>query len=313
MTICRTTPKTLLEASNQLRAGGVVSFPTETVYGLGCDTFNQEAVSAVYALKSRPKNNPMIAHVLDISWVNKLCTGWDDKCEQLAQQFWPGPLAIVLPKKENVPLAACGGFNTIAIRCPNHPVALKLLELFEAPISAPSANKYGHISPTKAQHVEEEFDGLVTVLDGGPCEKGIESTVISMVNTPTILRLGSIGIEEITSVVKDTEILTSSLQTNSPGTAMRHYAPNTPTKLLHKKDIGDMCDKKSVVIVIESMPHKAKHTIKMPNDAGDYAKKLYASLREADSVGATQIIIEKPTCAPGWEAVLDRLQRCCAE
>ncbi len=312
MTIYTPTPKTVLKAAHKLRSGGVVSFPTETVYGLGCDTFNKSAVSIVYKLKSRPRNNPMITHILNTSWVNTLCTGWDNRCQNLAQHFWPGPLTLVLPKKDSVPTEACGGFNTIAIRCPSHDVAVQLLKLFDGPISAPSANKHGHISPTTAQHVEDEFGKQLMVLDGGPCEKGIESTVLSMVNTPTVLRPGSITPEEISKITGRVETTTTTTQTNSPGTTGRHYAPNTPTKLFNKDDV-ETHNNGAVVLVIESAPKNVKHVIHMPDNASDYAKKLYASLRYADAIGATQICIEKPQDTQRWQAVLDRLHRCCAE
>ena len=300
---CTLAAKTLLD-------GGVVSFPTETVYGLGCDTFNESAINEVYALKNRPKNNPMIAHVLDVSWVNQLCTRWSDECNQLVEAFWPGPLAIVVPRKEPVPKTACGGFDTIAIRSPSHPVARMLLATFDNPISAPSANKSGHISPTTAQHVVDEFGESITILDGGSCERGIESTVISMTSAPTILRLGSVTPEEIQNIIGEVHTKPMSSQSNSPGTSTRHYAPITKVMLLEGKHICEVNDPDCIVITMHANPVAARCNFQMPKNAQEYARKLYLILREADAIGANLICIEKPPNSQKWQAINDRLQRC---
>ncbi len=234
MTIVQPTTSSIQNATETLQAGGIVAFATETVYGLGCDTFNRSAIELVYRTKGRPAHNPMIAHILDVSWVTTLTDGWDDDCEKLAKSFWPGPLTIVLPKKENVPKEACGGRNTIAIRCPRHQVAQQLLECFGQPISAPSANKSGYISPTTAIHVDEEYHHEILVLDGGPCEKGIESTVISLVEKPTILRLGSVPQSEIEECIGSVFYTRELSQTNSPGTSLQHYSPHAAAKHTHE-------------------------------------------------------------------------------
>jgi L-threonylcarbamoyladenylate synthase len=300
-------------AAKKLRDGGIVCFSTETVYGVGCDTFSEPAIAKVYKLKNRPTNNPMIAHILDVSWTNQLCSGWSNKCSLLATCFWPGPLTIILPKKESVPESACGGFDTIAMRCPSHPVARALLAEFDNPISAPSANKSGHISPTTARHVEDEFGDAITIIDGGPCEKGIESTVISMVNQPTIMRLGSVSVEEIRNTIGAVEIKTSVTQQNSPGTLMRHYAPNTKTNLLNKEEMDKTSDLDCVAIAIQGNPVLTKQVFQMPSNAQEYAKVLYSTLREADNAGVSRIVIERPCTAPVWLAVIDRLERCCSD
>ncbi len=312
MTIVSPAQESYNLAVKKLRDGDIVSFSTETVYGLGCDTFNEEAITTIYALKNRPTNNPMIAHVLDVSWVGKLCTGWNEKCDQLADRFWPGPLTIVLPKKEAVPKSACGGFETIAIRCPAHPVARALLAQFGNPVSAPSANKYGNISPTTAQHVEEEFGGSVMVIDGGPCEKGIESTVVSMVAQPEVLRFGSVSVEELSDTIGQVCSTIATSQINAPGTTMRHYAPQTPTTSINQNQMDSVNDFGCVVLTIHATPIAAKRAIQMPASSKDYAKKLYAALREADASGANHIYIETPQKTPEWQAVHDRLFRCCA-
>ncbi len=313
MTICQPNKEAITKATTLLEEGGVVSFATETVYGLGCDTFNRDAIETIYAIKNRPKNNPMIAHILDVAWVNQLSTGWSEQCDLLAEAFWPGPLTIVLPKKETVPATACGGFSTIAMRCPSHPTARMLLASFDNPISAPSANVSGHISPTTAQHVEDELGAEVLVLDGGPCEKGIESTVLSMVATPTILRLGSISTDSIESCIGGVVCNTPATQTNSPGTTSRHYAPRTPVKLFTKQKISEINDDTCVVLVLHGTPKRANQTISMPTTPDAYARSLYASLREADTTHAKCIAIESPPPGIQWNATHDRLRRSCAE
>jgi L-threonylcarbamoyladenylate synthase len=310
VTILQPTDETIQQAAEQLARGDVVAFSTETVYGLGCDTFNDLAIKKVYKLKNRPTNNPTIAHVLEKDWTERLCVGWNNLCDLLATNFWPGALTLVLPKKDTVPTLACGGFDTIAIRCPSHPVARKLLSEFKGPISAPSANKSGHVSPTTAKHVEEEFGGGVLVVDGGPCERGIESTIISMVEHPTVLRFGSVSIKEIESIIGAVDTKQSFYQTNSPGTSPKHYAPRTKTLLVDEKQAVDLCDNESILVSIQAKPLEAKMVFKMPNNPREYAKQLYSTLREADKLLGNKILIERPPINQDWQAINDRLVRC---
>ena len=312
MSICLPTKKTIQEATAILQSGGVVSFATETVYGLGCDTFNKIAIQKVYKLKNRPANNPMIAHILDKTWVDRLATGWNRECDKLADTFWPGPLTIVLPKKETVPKEACGGFDTIAIRCPANTTTRLLLASFSSPISAPSANKSGHVSPTTAHHVEHEFDCDVMILDGGPSENGIESTVLSMVGSPTILRPGSILLDELKNTIGNTEICTTVQQIDSPGTSPRHYSPKTKAVLKSSDRVRKIRCKNTIVISYNTLPISCQQLIQMPQTATEYATKIYAALREADTREASQIVIEIPPSSPEWCPIHDRLSRCCA-
>ena len=312
MTICSPSQSSIKEATQTLQSGGVVAFATETVYGLGGDTFNETAISKIYALKNRPANNPMIAHILDATWVNQLTDGWNKQCDLLADAFWPGPLTIVLPKKPSVPKSACGGYETIALRSPSHPVARMLLASFNNPISAPSANISGHVSPTTAKHVEDEFDGSIMVLDGGPSEKGIESTVVSIVDSPAVLRPGSISIEQIISCIGSTGATNHSVQKNSPGTTQKHYAPKTSVRACSAQQIKELHDPKCAVLSITAKPISAKQTIPMPLTASRYASQLYAVLREVDTLGLDTIVIELPPTTTEWRAVLDRITRCCA-
>ena len=187
---------TLHEAATRLEGGGVVVMPTETVYGLAGSTMHPAAIDSIYRIKGRPSDNPLIAHVLDADGARSVVTGWDDRCDRLVDAFWPGPLTLVLGRSDAVPPAASGGRDTIAVRCPRHPAARALLKVFGGPVSAPSANRSGSVSPTTAAHVMDEFDGVdeeLLLIDGGPCAIGIESTVLDLTTDPVrILRPGSI-------------------------------------------------------------------------------------------------------------------------
>ena len=310
MPVVSATQDSIHEAATILRDGGVVAFATETVYGLGCDTFNENAIEVVYSLKGRPLNNPMIAHILDVSWVNQLTDHWDDRCALLAMKFWPGPLTLVLPRRSDVPASACGGYDTIGIRCPSHPVATALLREFNRPISAPSANRSGHVSPTRAKHVDNEFNGSVLVLDGGSCGHGIESTVLTLVKTPAVLRPGSISIEELEQSIGPVLQGDFQKQIDSPGTSRRHYAPKTLVKLCTHKEIEEIVDEECAAIVLETLASTTKQTTTMPATPSEYATQLYAVLREMDKIGASRILIEKPPGTDEWLAVRDRLSRC---
>jgi L-threonylcarbamoyladenylate synthase len=310
MTIISPTPEAIRNAADTLRDSGVVAFATETVYGVGCSTFDERAIEKVYTLKGRPLNNPMIAHVLDVSWVNQLTDHWDDRCALLAMNFWPGALTLVLPRREDVPASACGGYDTIGIRCPSHPVAIALLEEFGRPVSAPSANRSGRISPTRAEHADDEFDGRVTVLDGGACGHGIESTVLSLVKTPAVLRPGSISIEELEASLGPVLHGDYQEQVDSPGTSSRHYAPKTLVKLCSRDEIENTADEHCATMVLQATTTIAKQTKKMPPTPAAYAAQLYVSLRELDTIGSSKILIEQPPKTSEWLAVRDRLSRC---
>lgn len=319
MSVVLPTIQNIEQAAQVLKKGGIIAFPTETVYGLGCDTFNPNAINRVYTLKGRPKNNPTIAHILESSWAGQLTEHWNEECDQLAKAFWPGPLTIVLPKKEEVPKAATGGRDSIAIRSPNHPIAKQLLSCFGSPISAPSANKSGYISPTTATHVEEEFGDNIQILDGGACEEGIESTVLSLISEPTILRPGTISESEIVEIIGTVFTVNSSEQNNSPdspdspGTTPHHYSPNTTVTLLTANEINEIADENCVAIAMCGRPKHIKHWIQMPVDPKEYGTRLYSALREADALGVKRILIEKPTDTHEWSAILDRLYRCSAK
>lgn len=310
--------RTIVEAARALAAGDVIALPTETVYGLGADAMNPDALRKVYDLKGRPFDNPLIAHVLDATQARSLVADWSDRAELLAQEFWPGPLTLILPKADGVPSEATAGLATIAVRSPAHPVARALLEAFGKPISAPSANRSGHISPTRAEHVAEDFSDAtdLMILDGGPSACGIESTVLELTSEPPrILRPGNIDADQIAAILGG-EVQTPVIgeQVMSPGTSPRHYAPRTPVEVLDRDEISGRLRKAGEPVVVLSLgasavepPHKV---IELPIDAERYAAQLYDALRRADAWQASAILIEKPPRTNAlWRAVHNRLER----
>ena len=323
------TDEAIVEAARQLRRGAMVVFPTETVYGLGADTFNPEAIDAVYALKGRPPDMPLIAHVYDSRQARELVAVWDDRCERLVERFWPGPLTLVLPRADHLPDRATAGGSTIAVRAPAHPVARKLIGGFDGPISAPSANRSGDRSPTRAGHVVAdlaEFEDLM-VLDGGPCAVGIESTVLDLTpegapeaapadrpSPPRVLRLGGVSREEIQDVVG--LIVDSSPATHDASArgAAAPDAPRTPTELLASHQLRERMQSAGEPLVALCFDpdeiETAHRSIKMPRSARAYGARLYDALREAEAMRPARIIIERPRRTDGlWAAIHDRLRR----
>ncbi len=309
-------------AAERLGEGGLVGFPTETVYGLGCDARNREAVARVYAIKGRPANNPLIVHVSDIEMARSCAGEWPASGDVLGGAFWPGPLTLVVARGSTIPAVVAGGGDTLAIRVPAHPVALALIERFGGPIVGPSANRSGMVSATTAEHVRAQWGDEVLVLDGGACQRGIESTVVDISgDRVAVLRRGVIGAEQIARVlgreVEDAGGDVSGVSTGalaSPGLLERHYAPRTPARLVDDLGAGELCEG-AVVLAISAMPAGVRG-IAMPDDAGAYARRLYAALREADAMGADEILIERPAregstpeATAIWRAIHDRLAR----
>lgn len=306
--------------ADELRDGRVVAFATETVYGLGADTFNADAVRRIYELKGRPLDNPLIAHVIDLVGAKQVALDWDHRCNKLASRFWPGPLTMILARRPEVPLEAVAGLSTIAVRSPAHPLARSLLYAFGGPISAPSANRSGHVSPTTAQHVADDFPDAehLPVLDGGLAGFGIESTVVDLTSEVVrVLRPGSVTIDQIRRVLGRAFAVEGTEQGISPGTAAVHYAPHRAalsipaTELVERlKQLSDAGQRAAVLALtpgIVPAPHQA---IVMPLDADAYARRLYQALREADAVEVDCIVIETPPARDGvWMAVHDRLGR----
>jgi len=314
--IVESTPEMIEEAVRRLRGGAVVALPTETVYGLGADTFNTDALDMVFELKGRSTSKPLIAHVLDASGAQEVVSKWDERCDELAKRFWPGPLALVLPKAKRVPARATGGLATVAVRSPRHPVARKLLEALGSPISAPSANRAGHVSPTSAEHVVEELtcDEEVLVLDGGACEVGVESTILDMTEPRArILRPGAVAAGQLCEVLGSIESPWTSQQPCDPATAQQYFTLQTPVELIDSSELPDrLLQLQNPVAVLcfdpadVPAPHQA---IQMPLGAARYARTLYEKLRRADALHLHRIVIESPpTTSELWRVILDRLR-----
>lgn len=318
----------IARAAELLRSGGVVAFPTETVYGLGADAFVISAVERVYALKGRPKINPLIVHVSGPEMASRVIApgAWSESAKALARAFWPGPLSIILPRNERVPELVTAGSPNVAVRCPDHSVALALLFEFNRPLVGPSANLSGQVSPTTAEHVREAFtDDDVLVLDGGACRGGIESTVVSLAGaTPRVLRPGLISPEQIAEVIGGRVEIGPETQNSghgplaSPGLLARHYAPRTPARLLERADLLRTLESAAhphAVIghTLVSVPERHALFL-LPDDPEQYAAGLYAVLREADALQAEAVLIEKPAVDGAvWAAIMDRLVRATTE
>jgi L-threonylcarbamoyladenylate synthase len=288
----------IIRATELLRAGRLVAFPTETVYGLGANALDEDAVRRIFEAKGRPFSSPLIVHVSSIAMARELALEWPEQAELLARQFWPGPLTIIVPKRSHVPDLVTAGLPSVGLRIPAHPLAQALLEAAQIPIAAPSANRFTEVSPTTAEHVRESLGSRVDmILDGGPCTVGIESTVISLTGpTPRILRPGMIAqtqIEEIIGAIK-TGTTETGTGVESPGQHPRHYSPHTPIV------IGDSPDKgRGVRLDFSSMPR----------DAARYAEQLYRVLHDLDRQGHDWIAVELPPDTPEWAGIRDRLTR----
>jgi L-threonylcarbamoyladenylate synthase len=311
------TPEMVLEAARRLKAGGTVAIATETVYGLFCDSMNEAALSAVYAMKGRPASNPLIAHVLDAAMAKRTTFGFDARAEKLAAKFWPGPLAIVLPRRPEIAAIGVGGRGTVAVRAPSHPVALAVIAAFGGPLSAPSANRSGRISPTTPQHVAEEFKNFddLLILDGGVCSVGIESTVLDLSRArPIVLRPGAIGEADLTPILGTVMMPHLTKQDASPGTMAKHYAPSIRCEVVQPDALATRLAKhegKAAVLAQSSISIPSPHAhIEMPNDPAAYAQRFYAALREADHADATLVLIVVPAERDGlWVALHDRIRR----
>jgi len=310
-------------AANLLRQGRLVAFPTETVYGLGADASNAEAVGRIFAAKGRPADHPLIVHIADASCLTDWAETVPEAAWLLAGHFWPGPLAMILKKKPKVPDAVTGGQPTVGLRVPNHPVALSLLRKFGGGIAAPSANRFCRISPTTAQHVEEELgDSVDLILDGGPCEVGVESTIIDLSGArPRLLRPGRITRQQIEALIGETLVVAAKSDEapdiRAPGLLAVHYAPSTTALLCRTDELsatlaGLNAQGRRVGLISYHRPIRPlhlEHILYMPEAAHDYAQALYAALREMDNLGLDMIVVEQPPEGDAWQAVHDRLRK----
>jgi L-threonylcarbamoyladenylate synthase len=309
------------QAAEILRKGGIVAFPTETVYGLGADAFNPIAVARIFEVKKRPHFDPLIVHVASQSDLDKLVTAIPSVAKRVIDKFWPGPLTIVLLKKEDVPEIVTSGLPTVAVRMPRHPMTLSLIERAGSPIVGPSANPFGYLSPTTAQHVRDQLgDQIDFILDGGPCEIGVESTIISFSGAkPKLLRPGGIPLEEIESIIGQVEIHPRAEDKPlAPGMLPRHYAPRTPILLdWGNKNLDFNRDKKIGLLVFQEPKWSFKfHHIEVLSEKGDLreaAANLFAAIRRLDELDLDLILAETIPEVGLGRAIMDRLHRASAK
>jgi L-threonylcarbamoyladenylate synthase len=312
----------LAEAVAVLRGGGIVAMPTETVYGLGADAANPAALKQVFALKGRPADHPLIVHVGDADQVARWAREVPDVVGDLVARFWPGPLTIVLRKQPDVPDLVTGGQDTVAVRMPNHPVALTLLRAFGGGIAAPSANRFGRISPTTADHVREEFGPhCPLVLDGGPSDVGLESTILSLADeTPCILRPGGISADDLAKILGAPPRSggDATPKPRVPGSTEAHYAPLTALVALSRDTVWDTAaararqgDRVAVISLGAPPPGvDARVAVTALSDVpAEYGHRFYATLRDLDREGFACIYVEAPPEKTPWIAVRDRLRR----
>ncbi|HCT45537.1 MAG TPA: threonylcarbamoyl-AMP synthase [Phycisphaerales bacterium] len=314
-------PEAIALGVRLLSEGYLVAFPTETVYGLGADALNPDAVASVFALKGRPSHNPLIVHVSDEAMAQRVVRNWPEAATKLARAFWPGPLTLVLPKTSDVPDANTAGGDTVAVRCPEHPVALALIESFAKPIVGPSANPSGYISPTTPEHVRDAFaEEDLLVIDGGHCRAGIESTVLDLTgDSPAILRQGVIGAHRIAEVLGcDVQVRAAHQaedEARSPGLIGAHYQPRTPARLVSVDELAS-APSSAVLIAWSIESHPAGGAlITMPQRLAAYAQAIYRALHEGDRSRGDQIWVESPPSASDdderaiAEALHERLRR----
>ena len=306
-------PEEIARAAELIRQGGLVAFPTETVYGLGANALDETAVARIFEVKGRPKTSPLIVHVASIDMARVIVGEWPQAAEKLGSRFWPGPLTLVLRRHLRIPLVVTAGLDTVGIRVPAHPVAQALLRQAGVPIAAPSANRFTELSPTTAEHVCEGLGGQVDcVLDGGPSAVGLESTVLSLAEEPpSILRPGMISKEEIEAVIGPVMVgaaPAAGAAHASPGQHPRHYSPRTPLEIIED---GAFPAGRGAYLFRTHPSAAAAHNVSMPETADGYAAALYSTLHDLDRQAWDWIGIEPPPETPEWAAVVDRLRRAC--
>jgi L-threonylcarbamoyladenylate synthase len=301
-------------AAEILERGGLVAFPTETVYGLGADAANEKAVARLYAVKGRPADHPVIVHFASAEQAFAWAREVPEAARQLAARFWPGPLTLILKRSKLAQDFVTGGQETVGLRVPSHPVAQELLKEFKKGIAAPSANRFGLVSPTTVAHVREDLgDEVDLVLEGGPSEVGIESTIVDLSGPGAVLlRPGGVTKRQLEQVVPFRE--SDQPSPRHSGGLERHYAPRTPARLVptHALDKVISSTANRIAVLAFSRPdERVDYWLRMPRDPAAYAQRLYAALRELDAAGCEAILVEAPPQAPEWAAVLDRLRRAC--
>ena len=322
------TKENIEKAAEIIRRGGLLGIPTETVYGLGANSLNADACRRIYEAKGRPQDNPLIIHVPDASWLSRYCEKVPESAYRLAEAFWPGPLTMILPKKEIVPYRTTGGLETVGVRCPNHPVTLAVIAAADVPIAAPSGNTSGRPSPTSAADMLEDMDGKIDgIFDGGPCGVGVESTIIDLTcQPPRLLRAGGLPLEELERVLGTvlvdkciTQLMTDGERPRAPGMKYRHYAPKAPVTVV----TGD--GKKSAAYIAAHAPEGAGvicfsefraqfpgcvvHELGPEGDKSEQARRVFDALREFDATDVTEIFAQCPDDAGLGLAIGNRLKK----
>ncbi|MCX8118393.1 MAG: L-threonylcarbamoyladenylate synthase [Desulfobacterota bacterium] len=305
------------QAARIIRQGGIVAFPTETVYGLGADAFNPLAVARIFEVKQRPLFDPLIVHIARLNELDRLAMELPSPARRLIDRFWPGPLTLVLKKREEVPEIVTGGLPTVAIRMPKHPLALELIQAADCPIAAPSANPFGYVSPTTAEHVREQLEDRVDlILEGGPCEVGVESTIISLVDErPRLLRPGGVPLEEIESVIGQVEIGPfEGHRPLAPGMLSKHYAARTPVFLdWSEADVARYEGRRIGLLAFDrirpSLRFDAVEVLSEKGDLREAAANLFSALRRLDRSGLEAIFAEPVPEVGLGRAIMDRLRR----
>ncbi|MDE6933134.1 MAG: threonylcarbamoyl-AMP synthase [Oscillospiraceae bacterium] len=311
-----------------LRDGGLLGIPTETVYGLGADGLNAEAVRHIFEAKGRPQDNPLILHIPDASWLSRYCHDVPDSAYALAERFWPGPLTMILPRREIVPDAVTCGLDTVGVRCPNHPVTLEIIRAAAVPVAAPSGNRSGRPSPTCARHMLEDMEGRIdAIVDGGPCGVGVESTIIDLtVTPPRLLRPGGLPLEELREVLGEIAVdkavlspLAAGEKPRAPGMKYRHYAPNAPVTVVTgpgegtARYIRERAGEHTGVICFdefaEAFPNCVVEPIGSAADKAEQARRVFDALRAFDGTAVTAIYAQCPGDAGLGLAVANRLKK----
>jgi L-threonylcarbamoyladenylate synthase len=298
-------------AAEILRAGGVVAFPTETVYGLGALAFNPRSVARIFEIKKRPHFDPLIVHVVDRAMLSRVVSEFPSLAQRLAEHFWPGPLTIVLPKAETVPSLVTAGLPTVGVRMPSHPVARALIAATGEPLAAPSANPFGTLSPTRASHVVEAFGEVVDlVIDGGKTERGIESTVVALEPEPTLLRPGAIGCELIEAVIGSLR-RERTAAVLAPGQLPGHYAPRTPLRVIEPAGVphGQRTGAGLLALSERFDGYAAAQILSPSGDLREAAARFFEALHELDSLGLGRIDAQPVTESGLGLAIMDRLRR----
>ena len=322
------TKENIEAAAKIIRSGGLLAIPTETVYGLGADALNEDAVLRIFLAKGRPQDNPLIIHVPDSSWLERYCENVPPEAYALAEKFWPGPLTMILPRKPIVPLRTTGGLETVGVRCPNHPITRAVIAAADVPIAAPSGNTSGRPSPTCIADMIEDMDGRIDgIVDGGPCTVGVESTIIDLtVTPPRLLRPGGITPEQLMEVLGDLVIdkaVTAQIDKDAvvkaPGMKYRHYAPKAPVTVVTGEPEASaryiqahLPEGAGVICFTEYkdlFPSHSIHDLGPAADKAEQARRVFDALREFDHETVTEIYAQCPDTAGLGLAVANRLKK----